>query len=465
MIQTPIYTYMTHARKIALALCLAAMANLLRAQDGKGNSFSLQQAVDYALKNSPNIKNAELDLQNAEYRKREISGIGMPQVKASFDVKNYLEIPTSLIPAQAFNPAAPSDAFMAVKFGTKYNSTAGVSASQLIFSSDYIFGLRAAKQFMDFSAINTKRSRAELTEQVSKAYYMVLISRDKIQLIEAGLERLKKALNDTRAANQQGFTELIDVDRLEVQYNNLVTEKENTLKLISLSELALKFQMGYNLNDAIELTDKLDASLTDFQDLSASGINVSRRPEMELLKAQQGLLELDLNRLKWGYLPTVAAYGAYNFNRQGNKLDLFTNDATNPTKQWYKVALIGVTMDISIFDGLQRHNKIQQAKISYQKNQNDLRNLEFGAQLEATKAVITYNNSYSGLQIQKKNLELARRVADVTQKKFSTGVGTNLEVVNAEAALKEAQTNYYNAVYEMLVAKIDYQKATGTLVK
>ncbi len=456
---------MTQLKKYTLLLMAMVLVYQTNAQDANSGSFSLQQAIDYAMKHSPSFLNSELDYQSADYKRKEIAGMGLPQIKGSFDVKNYIEIPTSLIPAAAFNPAAPADAFAAVKFGTKYNSTAGISASQLIFSSDYIFGVKAAKEFMNLSKISVNRSKAELVSQVSKAYYTVLINSDRIKLLDANIVRLKKILDETKALNQQGFVELIDVDRLEVQYNNLNTEKEKIVKMIKLSETMLKFQMGYDLNNTITLSDNLDVNTGEYQELGSSKINIAQRPDYQLLQAQRGLLELDVKRLKWGYLPTLAAYGAYNFNRQGNKLDLFAKDANDPTKQWFKIALIGVTLDVNIFDGLQRHNKIQQAKIAAIQNGNTLRNIELAGELEATLASTNYNNAYSDLITQKKNMELAQRVVDVAQKKYAAGLGSNIEVVTAETSLKESQTNYYNAVYDMIVAKIDYQKATGTLVK
>jgi outer membrane protein TolC len=179
-----------------------------------------------------------------------------------------------------------------------------------------------------------------------------------------------------------------------------------------------------------------------------------------LLKAQQNLLNLDVKRLKWGYLPTLAAYGAYQYNAQRQEFDLLDTD-----QKWFKIALVGATLNVNIFDGFQRNYKIQQAKISAQKNNNTLKSIESASQLEASVAGISYNNAYSSLLSQKKNMVLAQHVYEVAMKKYQGGVGTNLEIVNAETTLKEAQTNYYNSVYDMLVAKIDYQKAIGTLVK
>lgn len=429
-----------------------------KAQESNSASYSLQQSIDYAVKNSPNHLNSELDLQSAEYRRKEIAGVGLPQVTGSVDLKNYLELPTQLLPGQFFG--APAGTYIPVKFGTKYNSTAGINASQLIFSSDYIFGLKASNEFINLSKISVTRSKAELVSQVSKAYYTVIINRDRIKLLEANVVRLKKILDDTKAFNQQGFAELIDVERLEVQYNNLITEKDKTVRLIGLSETVLKFQMGYKLSDPIVLSDSLNINTDTFEELSSTKIDITKRPDYQLLKAQQSLLDIDVKRLKWGYMPTLAAYGAFQYNAQREQFDFLDTD-----QKWYKIALIGATLNVTIFDGFQRHNKIQQAKISSLKNQNTIKTIEQAGELEATVASISYNNAYASVLVQKKNMVLAQHVYDVAQKKYQGGVGTNLEIVNAETSLKEAQTNYYNAVYDMLIAKIDYQKAIGTLVK
>ena len=447
----------TKKNTFILSLAMIIVTNT-KAQESNSANYSLQQSIDYAIKNSPNYLNSELDLKNAEYRRKEITGLGLPQVTGSVDLKNYLELPTQLLPGQFFG--APAGTYIPVRFGTKYNSTAGINASQLIFSSDYIFGLKASTEFINLSKISVTRSKAELVSQVSKAYYTVIINRDRIKLLEANVVRLKKILDDTKAFNKQGFAELIDVERLEVQYNNLITEKDKTVRLIGLSETVLKFQMGYKLSDPITLSDSLNINTDTFEELSSSKIDITKRPDYQLLKAQQSLLDIDVKRLKWGYMPTLAAYGAYQYNAQREKFDFLDTE-----QQWFKIALIGATLNLTIFDGFQRHNKIQQAKISSLKNLNTIKTIEQAGELEATVASISYNNAYSSVLVQKKNMILAQHVYDVAQKKYQGGVGTILEIVNAETSLKEAQTNYYNAVYDMLIAKIDYQKAIGTLTK
>jgi outer membrane protein len=456
---------MKQLKKYALVLFVAVLMHHTKAQQANNAAFSLQQAVEFAVKNSPSYKNAELDMENAEYRKREITGLGLPQITGSFDLKDYLKLPTSLIPLKAFNPLASDDQYSAVQFGTKYNATAGLSASQLILSSDYIFALKVQKEFMSLSRINVTRSKSELVSQVSKAYYTVTINKDRIKLLDANIARLKKTYDDTKAFNQQGFAELIDVERLEVAYNNLITERDNTARMMEIAETMLKFQMGYKLSDPITLTDSLNTNLSEFQELSLGKMDFSQRPDYQLLQTQQTLLDYDIKSKKWGYMPTLAAYGAFQYTTFRRDVNIFSNDKTNPAKKWYPVALVGITLNVNIFDGLQRNYKIQQAKVASQKNLNTIKNLEMGAELEITSATITYNNAYRRIQLQKKNLELAQHVYDVAHKKYEGGVGSNLEVVTAETSMKEAQTNYYSAIFDLMVAKIDYLKATGTLVK
>lgn len=450
---------------LIIALIAVLIGDISAQQSQNSGGFSLQQAIEYAVKNSPNQQNAELDLKSAIYRKREIAGAGLPQITGSFDFKDYFSIPVSIVDANKFSPMIPVGTYTTFAFGLQYNATAGLNASQLLFNADYLFGLKAAKEFVNLSKINIQRSKTELVAQVSKAYYGVLVNRERLQLLNANVDKLSKNLNEVKAYNQQGFVELIDVERLEVAYNNLLVEKDKVTQLLKLGENMLKFQMGYKINDEITLTDSLNLSEDLNKELSSLNASFSNRSDVQLLNAQQNLYNIDVKRLKWGYLPTIAAYGAYQYNTMRPNANIFESDNTNPIKKWYNVALLGVTLNLNVFDGMQRHNKIQQAKITALKNQNNLKNLELAAQLETSVASISYNNALKTLSSNKRNMELAQHVFEVTQKKYAQGVGSNIEIVNAQTSLREAETNYYNSLYEMLIYKTDYLKATGTLVK
>ncbi|MBS1650713.1 MAG: TolC family protein [Bacteroidetes bacterium] len=449
--------------KTCLTLFIIFFAFYTKAQN-KSNSFSLQQAIEFALKNSPSYLNTEEDLKSSVYKKNEMIGAGLPQINGSFDFKDYFNIPQSVMDIHKLNPMAPVGTYTNLAFGLKYNATAGFNASQLIFSADYLFGIKASKEFVNLSRINVTRSKSDLIAQVSKAYYGVLINNERFGLLEANLVKLEKTLNELKATNTQGFVEQIDVDRLQVATNNLKIEKEKVENLIDLSKNLLKFQIGYKINDEINLTDSLHFDQTE-QDIKLEPVDAKKRPDYQLLEAQQKLNEIDVKRLKWGYLPTISAYGSYQYNTYRPEANIFENDNANAAKKWFKIALIGATLNWNLFDGMQRHNKIQQAKIAYKKNINTFNALQLAADLEASTARITYNNALKTLNSNKQNVELARKVYEVAQKKYNQGIGSNLEIINAQTTLKEAETNYYSSLYDAIISKTDYQKATGNLIK
>lgn len=462
--------------KIALVAFVLLLANSGRSQDqSQGNAFSLQQAIEYAMKNSPSAINANNDIIAAKYRKREIAGIGYPQLSASFSVQDFIKIPVMVIPnfvspavysgLVAANAAPPDDKLMspegydpmAAQFGMKYQAAATASLTQIVFSSDYIVALQAAKYLELMATISANRSKADVIEGVSKSYYSVLVSAARLAVLTSNIDRLSSSMKEIQAMNQQGLVELIDVERLEVAYNNLVTEKQNLEKLLGLSEVTLRFQMGYVSEQPLILTDSLPSDLQE-QEINLGKSDYSNRPEFQLLKSTYELQTLNLRKEKLGYLPTIAAFASGGYNGFGQKFDLFSKQG-----QWFPQLIIGGAISLNIFDGLQRHNRIQQVKLEITKSQQNLNLIQQSVNLETSSAVIAFNNSLASLKSQTRNRDLAKHVQEVAQKKYQEGVGSNLEVVTAETELRAAEANYFNAVYNALVAKIDYQKAIGAL--
>lgn len=441
---------------LVIGLCIIQGAHA----QGQAQSFSLKQAIEYALKNNADAQNARLDVDMAKAQKKEIIGIGLPQVSASADAKDYIEIPTVVVPASTFNPMAAPGEVMALKFGTKYTTSAGIQVSQLVFSNDYIVALSSSGILNELAQKNLERTSIQTAAEVSKAYYNVLVNRERMKLMNANVERLKKLLDDTKALQQNGFVEKIDLDRIEVLYNNILVEQQNVARLIALTEAMLKFQMGYDLTAPIVLTDELNLqSNVQFAPVdTAAKVDPTKRVEYSLLESQKKLNQADLRRNKLGFLPTLAVYGSLNTQ--------YSSDVFKPVdSRWYPVALIGGTLNVPIFNGGQRHYRTQQARINLLKTENNLTALANAITFEVTAARTSYQNAYASLLTQQKNMELAAEVYRVAKLKYEQGVGSNLEVTTAETSLKEAQTNYYNALYNTLVAKVELEKANGTLIK
>lgn len=421
------------------------------------NSFSLKTAIDYALKHNANYLNAELDVKTADFQRKEYTGIGLPQISANADIKDYFEIPTSLIPGDFFG--APPGTFIPVRFGTQYNATAGISVSQLIFNSDYIVALQASKHLKALSEKNLTRTKTEIIVAVTKAYYAALINKERLKTLDANITRLKKLHDDTKALHANGFVEKIDLDRIELAYNNLVTEKEKIERLMGISETLLKFQMGYNIKQPVTLTDELNAEqMQDIDLFSESKINYNARPEFSMLETQLTLNNIELKRYRLQHLPSLVGYASYTKQAQRTTFDIF-----DFSQKWFPIGVVGASLSVPIFNGGQKYYKIQQAKLNVLKTSNRIDNLKMAIELESNVAAITYKNAYSSMLTQKKNKDLAQNIYDVSQKKYQAGVGSNFELVSAETALKEAETNYLNAIYELIIAKTDFDKATGNI--
>lgn len=442
---------------LIITLAVSTISTFAQTKEGENFSFSLKQAVDYALQNQNNVKNALIEEQIARAKVNEITGMGLPQINSSFDVKDFLEIPTSLIPAEVFG--GPAGSYAAVKFGTQYQATAGLDASQLLFSGDYFLGLKATKTFVEISKKSTERTKIEATATVSKAYYTVLVNQERMKLMDANVARIKKALDDTKTLYENGFVEKIDYDRIFVAYNNLLVEKEKVERLLNLGMYFLKYQMGMPINTNLTLTDKIDDVKFDVtENISAEKFDYSKRAEFKLVETQQTLAKLDLRRNKFAYLPNAFAYGSLSANAFRNEFDIFQT-----SKPWYPIALVGAKVTMPIFTSGQRHFKIQQAKLKFQQAENNLDFMKQSIDLEIVSATTSLQNASKSLETQRKNIGIAEDVYRVTKLKQEQGVGSTLEMMTAETALKEAQTNYYNALFDALVAKIDFDKATGNL--
>jgi outer membrane protein TolC len=444
----------TKLRSKWLIMSLLLASNLGFSQQ----NYSLREAVDYTIKNHISIKNAQLDILNADARVKEIKGIGLPQVNGNFNYTNNVVIPRFFIPAKTFDPNAGEGDVVAAEFGVANSGQAGVGLSQLLFDGSYTLGLKAADVYKELSKKALVQTKQQSAENVTKAYYGILVNEERMKLLSLNIGRLDSLLRDTKALNAQGFVEKIDVQRLEVQRNNLKTETKNVERLQELSYHLLKFQMGKRISETITLTDKLaDINISEFTPENELDLKYGNRIEYSILQTQNRLAELDLKNQKAAVLPRVILSGNYGFSAGRPKFfDLVT-------KEWFSSASVGFTVQVPIFDGFQRKYKVEQSRNNLQKVKQSFELLENSIDLQVKQGQITLKNAYETLQDQKANMELAKEIVRVTKIKYKQGVGSNLEVINAEISYKEAQTNYFTTFYNALIAKVDLDKALGKL--
>jgi outer membrane protein len=445
--------------------CRAALATHAQqaATDTTPRSMSLADCINYAYEHQDSVKNAALDVKSAEYKVKETIGSGLPQINGAAQFQYYFTPPPSVGPdfsavisGKPFNPNAP---LIKYPFGaTNYSNSYMLQASQLLFSGTYIVGLQAVKTFKELSQRNLLRSKIETSVAVSKAYYQVLVSNEQITLLNANVAELKQQLDQTVQQNKQGFVEKIDVDRLQVQYDNLVTNRENTVRLLELNTQMLKFQMGMPIYQKIYLTDKLEN--IDFNqhlaDYSTDTAFYHSRIEYSLLETNVKLNQLNAKSKRAEFLPTFSANGGYGEVFEENHFRYLYDHA-------YNESYIGLSLNIPIFSGGQRINQLRQLNIATQKSQNDLADAKNALSLQANNARITYYNGLQSLNNQKHSQQLAQEVLHVAQIKYQQGVGSSIEVTQAETDLESANNQYIQALYNILIGKVDLDKAYGRI--
>lgn len=437
----------------SLAFCLIGLGPIKAQQKDTTANFSLQDAITYAQQHQVNVLNAQIDEQIAKNKVKQTTGIGLPQINANATFQDFVKVPTSLIPGEIFGQPGEK---IPVKFGVKYNSSLGIEASQLLFDGSYLVGLQASRTFKELSTKNTSRNKIETAVAVTKAYYSVLVNNEQLALLDANLERLQKTLNDTKQLFKNGFVEKIDVDRLSVLNNNLLTERENVIRLLALNVNLLKFQMGMSIGSKLTLTDRINTTeLANTQVLNDHKA-YQKRIEYSLLLTQKKLNELDVKRYKSLFLPSLGAFASTSANFQNDSFSTLYN-------QRFPTTVVGLRLAIPLVSGGQKIYQLRNAKLELLKTQNNLNNLQNGIDLEVSSAQTSYLNGQQSLENQKRNMELAKEVLRVTKVKYEQGVGSSLEVTTAETALKEAQNNYITALYDLLINKVNLDKALGNI--
>lgn len=424
-------------------------------------SFSLTEAIQFATDKNLNVQNSRLDATSADARIRELKGVALPQVNIGGSFLDNLIIQRAFLPATFFDRNASPDApAVPVQFGVKYSSNLAASVNQLLYDAAYKVGLRAADTYRELAQKNIQASKITVAEQVAKAYYGVLVAEERAKLLNLNIGRLDTLLRETQALNNQGFVEKLDVQRLEVQSNNLKAESQRVQNLIGLSYALLKFQMGLGVDEEIQLTDRIQIqSIDDLQRSVAlpATVDYTNRIEYSLLQTQLKLADLDIQSTQKSYYPRVAASFNYGYNSGRNK---FSQLFTNP---WLNFSTIGFNVSAPVFDGFTRKYQLQQKRVTLQKAQNSGQLVKNSIDLQVKQANITLGNQIETLRTQQRNRDLAQEIVRVTRIKYKEGVGSNIEVLNAETSFREAQTNYFASLYDFLLAKVDQDKATGKL--
>jgi len=472
--------------KLLLIILLITPVMGFAQETQQNTSFTLEQCIQYALENSINVKNAVIGDESALAKVRETRGIGLPQISATGSIVHNPKLPrfftTNTGDTASFSgdltkiPNIKTGDVVAAKNFFQLQSSGNVSATanQILFNGSYLVGLQAAKTYKELAAKTTNQTKEQVIQQVTKAYYNVLINKERLGLFTNNISRVDSLLKNTSALNANGFAEGIDVDRIQVTLNNLIAERDKFSNLNDLSLELLKFQMNYPLEKQINVEGNIqDVEINTNAANYKEGWDIRLRPDYQVLETNRKLQELNIKNQYAAGLPTLNAFATYGYSTQSPNIGgIFkTNSRIADDKvhgvgpdKWYDYSQIGLSLNVPIFSGLQRHYRLQQEKLALLRIENSSINLKNSVDLEIKQSSISFDNALKSLKAQKANQDLAGKVAHITKIKYEQGVGSNLEVVHAENSLRQAQTNYYSALFDAMVAKVDLDKAYGKLL-
>ncbi len=443
----------------------------------QANTFSIKQAVDYAMKNAVQVKNALLDIKVQEQVNRQITSAAFPQVNGSIGSTNFMNIPVQSLPnfispatyqvlvdegvkngngTPVTFPNGGDFGTIAAKFGVPWTASAGVDVSQLLFDGQVFVGLMARDAVLEFYKKTADVTQEQIKANVMKVYYQLVVAKSQLASLDANISRFEKLLHDTREIYKNGFAEKLDVDKVTVQLNNIKTEKEKIENTIAAGNSGLKFLMGMPQKEVLSLSDTLSESALKANILDET-YDYKSRKEFQLLSVAEKLGEYNIRRYKLSKIPTIAAFASYSKNAQRSSFNFFNKG------DWFTTSLVGIKIAIPIFDGNRKNSFIQQSKYELQKTKNNIDQLKNSIDYDVDQSRIKMKSALLTMDNQKRNIVLAESVYNTTKKKYEQGLGSNQEIYNAQTELKVAQTNYYSSLYDAITARIDYLKAAGKL--
>jgi len=451
----------------------------LKAVAQERHEFSVNQAVDYAMKNSAQVKNALIEVSIQEQTNKEITAQAFPKLTGSIAANYYPKVPIQTFPnfiatgtyyvlqqegvknGSGQPITVPSDVgFIQASFGTRFTGTAGVDLNQTLFDGQVFVGLQARNAAIDYARKAAEVTQEQIKANIHKIYYQLVVGNKQIGTIDANITRSEKLLHDTREIYKNGFAERLDVSKVEVGLTNLKTERLRLVNQWMNGLMGLKILLGMPAKEELILTDTLsmDSESKVTAEVLEGTYAYTNRKEYQQVELAKKLGEYNIKRYKYTYFPVLSAFGSYSYNAQRNNFDFF-----DFKQKWYPTALVGVRLNVPIFEGFAKDARVAKAKLELAQTVNNMENLKLSIDQEVEVARISMRSAVASLDFQRKNMQLAEEVYDQAKKKYEQGLGSTLEITNAESDLKAAQNNYYSALYDAIIAIVDYRKATGTL--
>ena len=413
--------------------------------DSSGGNKSLGECIQYALIHQTNIRQSQIDQQIADRQIKSHLADWYPQINFNGDYQQNFQLQTSIFSGNAQH------------IGTYNTSLGQFSLSQTIFNRDVLLTQKTANDVRTLAKQNSINTSIDVVANVSKAFYDVLLSKQQILLLDSDIVLLQRSLKDAYNQYKGGLVDKTDYQRATISLNNTKALKKTAEEQLKSRNALLKLFMSYPTDSTLDLvynSAQMEQEVTTLDTLQS--VDFNNRIEYQQLLTQKRLQEANLKYYKWGFLPSVSAFGAYNLNYFNDRFSkLYSNNYPN--------SYAGISLSFPIFQGTRRTQEVHIAQLQLDRLEYTFTSAKDSISTQYIQALASYKANLSNYFEQKENLELARQVYDVIRLQYRAGVKTYLEVITANNDLFGAQINYTNALYQVLSNKIDVERALGTL--
>lgn len=433
---------------------LTILGAFLFCTNAKAQPISIDEAIAIGMQNNLNVKMADKDIEAAKWKVKEYKTVGLPQAGADINFQGFIDIPTTLIPAQAFNPMAPADEFMPVKFGTNFRVDAAITVTQLLFDGSYISGLKAAKLYPVISQHQQEMAIRDLKYDIKSAYFTAVAAKESIAILQEIRDTTASLQKKTRLLIEAGLTDSTNYDQLSLNVLTLDNAINKTKRNYQLALQLLRLQMGVDLNSTYEPNLSLNALL---RSLPAAQFNEEFSPnsllEHKIIETQISLLELQKQITLNKRLPSAGAFFSYQQMAMRNNLNFFESGT------WFPATIAGFKITIPIFSSGQLKAAVSQNEIDVLKTQDFLEITDRNLLLRANQARINYTSALEGMITERKNLELAEKILRRSLIRYKEGVLSSLQLTQVQTQYLTAQSGYVMAAMELLNARVELDKS------
>lgn len=394
------------------------------------------------------IVNSRLDVAMNKNQVSSYLTARYPKITATGDYKYNAIIPGQLLPAEIFG--GPPGTYQAVKFGVPYVFSNTIQLQQILFNPQINYGISALKIQQEVIEIQQKITERDSKTQVASTFFNLQAVNKQIDFVDSNLVNIERLIGNMEAMEKQKMVVKTEVDKLRINRLNSVNAKQTLLANKDQLEMLLKILIGIPEDQKITLAsdDLVEKSIL----VDGNTINY---PELELVGAQIRMNEAEKKGNNMAYLPSLSFYAGYNYT--------YNMKPEDKVRQGIPSAFLGIRLDWTLFDGMEKYYKQKVTKVTHMKleNQEELLNQQLHMQTENAKRQIEIQ--VNSLGIAQEQLKLSESVYKQTELRYNEGTVDSNDLVKASTDLQQAQTNVVLAYVQLRQAELEYLKNIGNV--